>query len=200
MNQLNISSEEQLNQLSNINSLDDIIIEYNDILCKFLKTLYFCPHDSEYRLTHKDEDDDDIRNLLGKILIYQKNYHLNDKVYVYCKNYFKLNDYFYKDKNIYAGTQYFVVSKSEFHNFCKQKLLKFDDFIASSFSWDSNRIDATTFMEWMNRQHNYEYQLPYTIDITCSKTADEFGHNYGNRVNIFKDMQFINVLKLKDYL
>jgi hypothetical protein len=192
-------TEEQLYQLSNLKSFEDILCEYNELLSEFLKTLYFCPHDSDYRLNHNDEEDDRIRSILEKLLNYQKTYHLNNKVYIYCKNYYKLDNYVYKIKNVYAGTHYFVVPKSEFHTFCQQRSLNPSNFIAPLHScW--NPIEPKTFTSWMNNQHNYVYRLPYNIDITCPKTSDEFGHNYGNKINIFEDMQFIDVLKLKDNL
>lgn len=197
--QIKSLSEEQLLKLANFKSLDDVIIEYNDLLCDFLKTLYFCPHDSEYRLKHTNEEDDNIRALLEKILSCQKLYHLDNKVYVYCKNHFKLDSYSYKNENIYSGTKYFIVSQSEFHKFCQQKSLNYENFIIPKTSCD-DYIKNPSFTNWMNKQHNYVYILPHGVDITCYKTADEFGHNYANRVNIFKDMQFIDVLKLKDYL
>lgn len=111
--QIKTLSDEQLSsfqcleqQLSSFKSLDDVIIEYNQLLSEFLKTLQFCPHDSDYRLNHTAEKDDRIRSLLEQLLALREFYHLGNKMYIYCKNVYKLDSYSYTTKNTYAGTYY----------------------------------------------------------------------------------------------
>lgn len=198
--QLETFSDEQI-ELLNYTLFVEKVNDFNTNLGIIFKTLTFCQHDSEYRTSHTDEDDNSIQKAITNIKSFLTlNSTFTDKVYIYTNDYYKLTEYGYDWTNSYAGKSFFAVERKDFAIFVKNKKLDSDDYLLYRVPHTDDHVSfikpCTQFEKHMNKLLNpvNNYKLPIYVDTSCPKTND--GRNYGTMFKELDNFVFIDMVKL----
>jgi hypothetical protein len=173
------------------------LVEFNALLKELFRCLEFCQHDSEYRVSYLDEEDDRIQEVKRKLNdILEANPFLIYNTFIYSPDYYRLNEGQYQGRSEkwYAGSTFIAINKDVFYDFCERWDIRPQQYIIN----DEEMEASSNFEKDMHELAKIHYLLPK--DVTIPKRNGMWYCNYGTSYKLLSNFEFIDVVKIQKHL